>query len=185
MDALSVPVLVVLAAVVIAVVTDLRSFKIYNALTLPLIVSGLAYHGITSGFAGLADGAAGMAVGFGVFFAVFLLGGMGGGDVKLMAGIGAWLGVSVTLVVAALAALAAGVYALVIVCTRGEFQETWLRLAVVFHRVAAVGRHLVAEDHVERAVSRDDRRARLIPFAAMTGVSLITLLMIAKLRPFS
>ena len=109
MDAPSVPLLVVLAAVAVAVVTDLRSFKIYNALTLPLVVWGLAYHGINAGFAGLADSAAGMAVGFGVFFVVFLLGGMGGGDVKLMAGVGAWLGCRSSSWWPRLASVAAGV----------------------------------------------------------------------------
>jgi prepilin peptidase CpaA len=176
---------VVLVAVAVAVVTDLWAFKIYNALTLPLVAFGIAYHGIIAGPAGLADSAAGTAAGFGVFFLVFLLGGMGGGDVKLMAGVGAWLGVSVTLVVAALASLAAGVYALVVVCTGGQVRETWLRLAVLAHRVAAVGRHFAAEDSVERAVGRADRRARLVPFAAMTGVGLVALLVLARWRPFS
>ena len=185
MDSLPVPLLVVLTAVAIAAVTDLWSFKIYNALTLPLVASGFVYHGITGGSAGLAGSASGAAVGFGVFFLVFLLGGMGGGDVKLMAGVGAWLGAPATLVLAAVASLAAGVYALIVICTSGRAREMGLHLAVMFHRVAAVGRHLVAEDRVETAVDRADRRARLIPFGAMTGVGLVTLILIARLRPLS
>jgi prepilin peptidase CpaA len=184
-EPLPVPVLVVLAAVAIAVVTDLWSFKIYNALTLPLILSGLVYQGVASGSAGLSGSASGVAVGFGVFFLVFLLGGMGGGDVKLMAGVGAWLGAPATLAIAAVASLVAGVYALVVICTSGRARETRLHLAVLCHRLVAVGRHLVAEDRVETTVGRADRRARLIPFGAMVGVGLVTLLLLARYRPLS
>ena len=37
-------------------------------------------------------GLAGMLLAGGIFFLLFLLGGMGGGDVKLMAAVGAWVG---------------------------------------------------------------------------------------------
>jgi prepilin peptidase CpaA len=184
-DSLPVPVVVVLAAVVVAAATDLLSFKIYNALTLPLVASGVVYHGVTGGSAGLAGSALGAGVGFGIVFVGFLIGGMGGGDVKLMAGVGAWLGAPATLVVIAVASLAAGAYALVVVCAGGRARETWLHLAVLFHRIAAVGRHLAAEDCVEAAVRRGDRRARLIPFGVMTGVGLVTLILLAWWRPLS
>jgi prepilin peptidase CpaA len=173
-------VLVVLVAVAVAAVTGFCSFKIHNALTFPLIASGLVDHAITGGSAGLASGASAMGVGFGVFFLVYLLGGMGGGDVKLMAGVGAWLGAPGTLVIAAIASIAAGVYALVVIATSGRVRETYLHLAVLFHRIGAVGRHFVAEDCVETAVARPDRRSRLIPFAAMTGIGLVTLILIAR-----
>ena len=185
MDSLPVGIVVVLAAVGVAIVTDLRWFKIYNALTLPLVASGLVYHGITGGAAGLAVSTVGAAVGFGVFFLVYLLGGMGCGDVKLMAGVGAWLWAPATLAVAASASLAAGVYALVIIFGRGRALDTRLHLAILLHRIAAVGRHLAAEDSVETAVGRGDRRARLIPFGAMIGVGLAALILIARWRPLS
>lgn len=180
MEPLPVPVIVVLVAVAVAAITDLWSFKIYNALTVPLVVFGLAYHGITGGIPAFTGSASGAGVGFGLFFLVFLLGGMGGGDVKLMAGIGAWLGAPLTLAIAAIASIAAGVYALVVIGSSGRVRETGLHLAILFHRIGAVGRHFVAEDSVEAAVARPDRRARLIPFAAMIGIGLIALILIAR-----
>ena len=45
-----------------------------------------------SGWPGVLTALAGTAVGFAVFLIFYLLGGMGGGDVKLMAGFGALLG---------------------------------------------------------------------------------------------
>jgi Flp pilus assembly protein protease CpaA len=184
-DSLPIPGLVVLAAVAVAAATDLRSFKIHNVLTLPLLACGLVYHGVVDGSAGLADSALGAVVGFSLFFFVFLLGGMGGGDVKLMAGVGAWLGAPAALAVATVASLAAGAYALVVIATSGRARETRLHLAILFHRIAAVGRHLAAEDNVETAVGHGDRRGRLIPFGAMVGVALITLIVIAQWRLLS
>ena len=45
----SVPVLVASVAALIAAVTDVRSFKVYNSLTIPLLLSGLVYHGFVGG----------------------------------------------------------------------------------------------------------------------------------------
>ena len=50
-----------------------------------------------------------------------MLGGVGAGDVKLLAAIGAWLGFTSTLYVFVVAGLAAGAYAVVVLCLRGGF----------------------------------------------------------------
>ena len=177
-----VPVLVVLAAVVIATITDLRMFKIHNLLTLPLVASGLIYHGVTGGPTGLGESVLGMLTGFGVFFLIYLIGGMGAGDVKLMAGIGAWVGALFALGIALAASLAAGVYALVVIAANGKCRDTWIRVQILFHRAAAVSRSLATDDKVEEAVTRDDRRKRVIPFGAMMCIGLIVLIAIARTR---
>ena len=92
MDALQpIPCAVVVAAAAVAGVTDIWKFRVYNALTLPLLVAGLVYHGFAEGTPGLVLSVIGMLLGFGVLILFFLLGGYGGGDVKLLAAIGAWL----------------------------------------------------------------------------------------------
>jgi prepilin peptidase CpaA len=52
----------------------------------------LAWHAYSAGWSGVLDSVAGTVAGFLVFLVFYLLGGMGGGDVKLMAGFGAILG---------------------------------------------------------------------------------------------
>src|SRR5690606_41952153 len=85
--------LVVLAASAasIAVYTDLKARLIPDWLTLPTLATALlgrlAMAGI-SGPLGLLDGLLGLAVAFLAFFLLALGGGMGMGDVKLMAEIG-------------------------------------------------------------------------------------------------
>jgi len=166
-------------ASLIAALTDLRKFKVHNVLTLPLLLSGLLYHSIVGGLsdagwtAGFLNSLLGVLCGSGILLLFYLMGGMGAGDVKLMAGIGAWLGVQFTFYVFLASSLAAGFYAVVLVVGCGRVRETWVNLKIIWYRVAAIGRHLGAEDRIEAEVNRADRRRRIIPFAAMVAVGII------------
>ncbi len=76
----------------VAAVTDWRQRKIYNWLTYPAFLIGLILHTAAFGFSGLA---AGLLTGFGVVFIGLIIlpfGWLGGGDIKLLAVIGATLG---------------------------------------------------------------------------------------------
>jgi prepilin peptidase CpaA len=169
-DLAAVPVIVALAAVLVAAATDIWKFKVYNALTLPLLLSGLIYHGWRLD---LANSILGVLFGFAALIVLYVIGGMGGGDVKLMAAVGAWLGLKLTFYVFIASSLAAGVYALGLVVWNGRLRETMVNLHIMWLRLASVGRYLGAEDQVEREVRRSDRRSRIIPFAAMVAIGLI------------
>jgi prepilin peptidase CpaA len=179
---LSLPVVVVLLAASVAAVTDVWKFKIHNALTLPLLLGGLAFHGFMGGWSGLLGSFLGAAFGFCVLIVFFALGGMGGGDVKLMAAVGAWLGLPLTVFVFLAGAVAGGVYSLIVILVCGKWRETWMNLKILWHRVHAFSRHLGAEDHVEAAVNSPDRRRRVVPFAAMIVVGLVALLVWAAVE---
>ncbi len=77
-----------------AIVEDLRRRTIPNWLPLMALLGGLGCRAWTGGWRGAGSAVLGAVAGFGVFLIFYLLGGMGGGDVKLMAGFGALLGVS-------------------------------------------------------------------------------------------
>jgi prepilin peptidase CpaA len=160
----------------VAAVTDLTRFKVYNLLTLPLLIAGLIYHSAAGGTGGLLQSVAGMLLGASILLVFYVMGGMGAGDVKLMAALGAWLGVKAIFYVFLVSALAAGIYALVLMVACGTAREVFVNLQIMWQRVVAVGRHLGAEDRVEREVQRSDRR-RLIPFAAMIAIGVVTLLL--------
>ncbi len=162
---------VVLAAALIAAVTDVWKFKVYNALTLPLLVSGLLVRA-GGGWAELSDGLLGALFGFGVLIVFYVLGGMGAGDVKFLAGLGAWLGMPATYHVFVAGTLMAGGYALALVLLRGRPRETWARLQVVWHHLLTLSRHLSGDDRVEAEADRPGRRHRLVPYAAMTALGL-------------
>ena len=56
----AVPIMIVLLAAFVAAITDIWKFKVYNALTVPLLVSGLLYHGfqgeLTDSLVGICSG---------------------------------------------------------------------------------------------------------------------------------
>lgn len=91
-----------------AAACDFRTRRIPNAITLPMFIAGLlfqlAFGGWSSGDgrlvgAGLASGLAGFAIGFGLLFVLWMVGGGGGGDVKFMGALAVWLGFRLTLLV--------------------------------------------------------------------------------------
>jgi prepilin peptidase CpaA len=71
---------------------DLRYRKIPNWATLPGTALGLGMNGLFLGWQGMKASGLGLLVGFGVLVVLFALGWMGGGDVKLMAAVGALKG---------------------------------------------------------------------------------------------
>jgi prepilin peptidase CpaA len=73
-------------------VTDVRDRRIPNWLTYGGLVAALRVRCALLSWLGLRGGLLGLLLGGGIFFLLFVLGGMGGGDVKLMAAVGAWAG---------------------------------------------------------------------------------------------
>jgi prepilin peptidase CpaA len=82
----------VLAFVSAAVVTDLKWLRIPNWLTVPAFLIAIVFYGLTDGWSGLFFSFGGFATGFGILFLLWVIGGGGGGDVKLMGAVGAWVG---------------------------------------------------------------------------------------------
>jgi prepilin peptidase CpaA len=169
------PVIVVLVASVVLAFIDVCKYKIYNVSIYPLLVAGLIYHAMAGGATSLVNSLLGTLVGFGILFPFYILGGMGGGDVKLMAAVGAWLGFPLTFVVFLASSLAAGIYALVLAVMYCRVREIWLNLQIDWLRIKALGRHLGSE--LETEVKQPDRGRRIIPFAAMVALGVFLLLL--------
>jgi len=118
---------------VVACVWDIRTRRIPNLLTFGSAAAALIYHGATGGLAGLFDSMGGWLVGALLFAPMFLLGGMGAGDVKLLAALGAWLGPWSGLWVGVYSSVAGGVFAVIAALTTGYLRQAlrnvWLLLA--------------------------------------------------------
>ena len=89
------------AVLTVATFTDLRSRRIPNWLVFPFLAAGIlaspwrldwqvSSHGF--GWHGLGQSCAGLGIGLVIYGVMFIMGGMGAGDVKLCAAIGAWVG---------------------------------------------------------------------------------------------
>ncbi len=103
------PTLIVL---LVATVTDLRSRRIPNWLVLPFLVLGILVSGFVHGWGGVGHSLEGIALGAVLFGTLCWMGGMGMGDVKLCAAIGAWIGPGQLTTALVLTGIAGGVMAL-------------------------------------------------------------------------
>ena len=83
---------IALAVGTAAIVDDLSRRQVSNWIPVVAFVSGVAALSVERGWSGAMSSLLGTVAGFLVFLIFYLLGGMGGGDVKLMAGFGAVLG---------------------------------------------------------------------------------------------
>jgi prepilin peptidase CpaA len=102
-----------------ATIDDLARRHIANWIPAAALAGGFGWQiGQNGLWPGAGYALAGAAVGFGVFLIFYLMGGMGGGDVKLMAGFGALLGVNGVLWAALLTAVIGGFLALAVLAAR-------------------------------------------------------------------
>ena len=103
---------VLYALLIAAAYVDLKTKKIPNFVTFPVMIWGVVSYIVVNSSSGLLFSLVGLAVGIAVFFIPFALGGMGAGDVKMLGAIGALAGAEFVLTTALIAALVGGVMAL-------------------------------------------------------------------------
>lgn len=123
---------VALAAVAIAAsICDVRENRIPNVLSLSALVIGLALR-VPGGWDAFAGGLLGAGICFALALPLFLLGGAGGGDVKLLTAFGAFLGPSRLPLALFGMAMVGGLMAVVAILRRGSFQEVSANFKTLF-----------------------------------------------------
>lgn len=153
-----------------AAVSDYRSFKIPNRLTFTAMAIGLAWHVFSPYGHGLTTAMAGIGIGFLSLMPFFLMGGMGGGDVKLMMAIGAVLGAPLTFIIFLASSIVTGFYAIYLMITRCSIANTLDRLKLICYRWVVIGQHLASDDHHRSEVSSKAGGPVLIPFGVMVAI---------------
>jgi len=139
--------------VVTAFITDIKSMKIPNMLTIPAMICGILYHLMDSGWSGVLFTGKGLLVGFGILLVMYWMGAVGAGDVKLFGGIGAWTGTLFTIQSLLYSVLFAGLIGIVILLWR---RETLVRLRKVIHGI--IGLFVLKDTVVLRMVSKEQVR---------------------------
>jgi prepilin peptidase CpaA len=152
MDFLSQPAQVVAIVVAaVACVYDVRTRRIPNALTFGAALAALAFHAAAGGPAEVVRSASGWIVGLLLFFPFFALGGLGAGDVKLLAALGAWLGPGPILSIAIYSAMSGGVMALAIAVRAGYLKRAFQNIFGLLNFWAIAGLRPQPELTLERA----------------------------------
>lgn len=103
---------------------DLRCRRIPNRLTGAAVFIAFAVNTWTGGVRGLLGSLAACLLAGAAFAIMFFMGGMGGGDVKLMAAIAAFTGLAYLPELLLATALAGGVFALILAVARGALGDT-------------------------------------------------------------
>lgn len=113
---------------IVAAVIDGFELKVPNWVTFPFIVTGWIYSTYAFGWEGLGWSLLGTVVGLALLMPAYAIGGMGAGDVKLLAGVGAWIyGIHTAYAFAATAVVGA-----VLAVAMVLIQRTWKKHAAQF-----------------------------------------------------
>lgn len=118
-------------------ITDLRWRRIPNWLTFPAAATALIFHVVAGGWPGAKLSLLGAALGLGVLLPFVLIRSLGGGDWKLVGGLGAFFGPSRLVTVLIYTLLINGLMALVLIIARKRVGKTlrnlWTMIAAILH----------------------------------------------------
>ena len=111
------------AILVLAAIIDGWKLKVPNWITVPLVAGGWIYSTAYFGWEGLGWSVLGTVVGLALLLPAYAIGGMGAGDVKLLAGVGAWVGSMNTLYAFCVSAVVGGLIAVGMVVWRRDWHH--------------------------------------------------------------
>jgi prepilin peptidase CpaA len=162
--------------VAIAAVFDIRFRRIPNWLVLAGIIVGFAWNVYSSGWSGLGRAAAGLGLGFVLYFPLYLIRARGAGDVKLLAAVGAIAGPVNCLWIFLSTAILGGIIALLLLMVRGRVQKTLFNVAWIIRDLMQFKAPYKSTEEVDVTSAKGLR----LPHAAMIAVGTIAFLIAAR-----
>jgi len=145
-------------------VEDVRSRRIPNWLTYSAFLSGLAVRLLLLGWPGLKAGLVASLAAGGVLFVLFVVGGMGAGDVKMMAAVGAWAGSSQIVNLLFASAIAGGLMAVGMMFFHGRVRTT------LVNSLELLRHHLTAGLHPHPELNIKESGSMRVPFAPAIAI---------------
>lgn len=116
--------IMLLILLILSVYYDWTRRKIPNRITMPAILIGVIWSTVNSGLDGFLFSVLGFLLGFAVFLVPYIYGGIGAGDVKLMAAIGSLMGWEFVLVAGLATAIFGGGLVIVYMLYKGSLKKT-------------------------------------------------------------
>jgi prepilin peptidase CpaA len=124
-----------LALVVAAAVYDILFRRIANWLVITALAVGLSLNVFLFEWAGLKTSLLGVALAFAVYFPMYLLRGMGAGDVKLMTAVGAIVGPGTWFAILIFTGVIGGLTAVALLLVRGRLRHTFWNVGFLLSRI--------------------------------------------------
>ncbi|PSH05243.1 MAG: prepilin peptidase [Acidobacteria bacterium] len=156
-----------LAVACVGGIADILTSKIPNRLTYGGMIVAIGAHLVIGGWSGLGASIAGGLIGGGAFFVFFLLHAMGGGDIKLIAAVGCFVGPKLSIEIVLASAIAGGILAIAYALWQRRLKVVLRNVyeLVKFH--AAVG----AESHPSLNLS--NQQAVRLPYGVAIAAGVI------------
>ena len=129
---------------VVAAYIDGKELRVPNKLTFPMIIAGWIYSSIAYGmsgdgwYMGLMWSLAGTAVGVMTLLPAYSIGGMGAGDVKMMAAIGAWVHCTITFYAFCVSAIVGAILAIIMIYMSGNVRKHYNQFFYIFHEITTI-----------------------------------------------
>lgn len=154
---------------VVAAVIDGLYLKVPNKITYPLIVSGWVYSAAIGGWAGLGWSLAATFFGLALLFGLHLIGGMGAGDVKLLAGIAAFVHIEHTWYIFVATTIVGAIMALIQIAVSGQWLKHWTQAQAILQEIVTVRN----ADKLYEISQERKPRMRLLPYGIPMTVAAI------------
>ena len=119
--------------VILAVLSDLKTYKIKNLIVFPFILLGLTINFLFDGLIGAEFSFLGIIIPFVLLFPFFALRMMGAGDIKLFCGIGSIMGIKFVLYTIVYSFLSGGFIALALIMIRKNSKQRLIQLFQYFN----------------------------------------------------
>lgn len=165
-----------LALVLAAAAYDLRFRRIPNWLSSSGIILGFGLNTLFFGRQGLMAAALGFLCALVVYVPLYLVRGMGAGDVKLMAAVGAMAGPHNWVEIFLATAILGGIVSLIVITLKKRFHRTLLNLAVIVAELLRFRVPSASEEHLD---VRNEKALRLPHGAVIAGGCITFILLLA------
>jgi len=140
--------------VIVAAVYDVRFRRIPNWLVLSGLVLGIGLNTFLFEWSGLRFSLKGLGLGLVVYFPLYLLRGMGAGDVKLMAAIGSIVGWANWLGIFLVTAVLGGFVAIILLLGRGKLRSSLWNVGFLIQRLGTLQAPTRGRSWASRAQNR-------------------------------
>ena len=159
----------VTVVLILAAVIDGFELKVPNWVTFPFVISGWIYSFAAYGWEGLGWSLLGTVVGLALLLPAYAIGGMGAGDVKLLAGVGSWILIQHTVNSFCISVVVGAVIAVAMVAIRRSWRKHQDQFWLILNEIMVIKN---PEKLAEIAAERKPRML-LLPYGIPIAIGTI------------
>jgi prepilin peptidase CpaA len=169
------PYWIVTVFVLVAAYIDGRQLRVPNKITYPMIIAGWIYSMISfevrgdGWYFGLWWSLVGTAVGLMTLLPAYAIGGMGAGDVKMMAAVGAWIYGWATFYAFCISALVGAVLAVFMIVFSGQVRKHWNQLLFITNEIMTIRN----PETLSKIASDRKSSMRLLPYGIPLAIGTV------------